>query len=74
MYNNATFVDKAQIKNLKKMDNFVKDNMVRFGEDVSEKLRELITKILEKGYYYEAEADVLNMVGNEYNQWKKENR
>ena len=74
MYNNATFVDKAQIKNLKKMDNFVKDNMVRFGEDVSEKLRELITKILEKGHYYEAEADVLNMVGNEYNQWKKENR
>ena len=74
MYNNATFVDKEQLKNLKKMDNFVKDNMVRFGEDVSEKLRELITKILEKGYYYEAEADVLNMIGNEYNQWKKENR
>ena len=74
MYNNATFVDKAQIKNLKKMDDFVKDNMVRFGEEVSQKIRELITKILEKGYYYEAEADVLNMIGNEYNQWKKENR
>ena len=74
MYNNATFVDKAQIKNLKKMDDFVKDNMVRFGEEVSEKIRELITKIIEKGHYYEAEADVLNMIGNEYNQWKKENR
>ena len=74
MYNNATFVDKEQLKNLKKMDNFVKDNMVRFGEEVSQKIRELITKILEKGHYYEAEADVLNMVGNEYNQWKKENR
>ena len=74
MYNNATFVDKEQLKNLKKMDNFVKDNMIRFGEDVSEKLRELITKIIEKGHYYEAEADVLNMVDNEYNQWKKENR
>jgi len=74
MYNNATFVDKEQLKNLKKMDNFVKDNMIRFGEDVSEKLRELITKIIEKGHYYEAEADVLNMIGNEYNQWKKENR
>jgi hypothetical protein len=74
MYNNATFIDKEQLKNLKKMDNFVKDNMVRFGEDVSEKLRELITKIIEKGHYYEAEADVLNMIGNEYNQWKKENR
>ena len=74
MYNNATFIDKEQLKNLKKMDNFVKDNMIRFGEDVSEKLRELITKIIEKGHYYEAEADVLNMIGNEYNQWKKENR
>jgi hypothetical protein len=72
MYNNATFIDKEQLKNLKKMDNFVKDNMVRFGEDVSEKLRELITKIIEKGHYYEAEADVLNMIGNEYNQWKKQ--
>ena len=74
MYNNATFVDKEQLKNLKKMDNFVKDNMVRFGEDVSEKLRELITKIIEKGHYYEAEAEVLNMIANEYNQYKKENR
>ncbi len=30
MYNNATFVDKAQIKNLKKMDDFVKNNMDKF--------------------------------------------
>jgi hypothetical protein len=74
MYNNATFIDKEQLKNLKKMDNFVKDNMVRFGEDVSEKLRELITKIIEKGHYYESEAEVLNMIANEYNQYKKENR
>ena len=74
MYNNATFVDKEQLKNLKKMDDFVKDNMVRFGEDVGQQVREVITKIIEKGHYYEAEADVLNMVGNEYNQWKKENR
>jgi hypothetical protein len=56
------------------MDDFVKNNMDRFPNDVSEKIRELITKIIEKGHYYEAEADVLNMVGNEYNQWKKENR
>ena len=74
MYNNATFVDKAQIKNLKKMDDFVKNNMDRFPNDVSEKIRELITKIIEKGYYYEGEAEVLNMIANEYNQYKKENR
>ena len=74
MYNNATFVDKEQVKNLKKMDNFVKDNMHRFGIEVAQQVRELITKIEEKGHYYESEAEVLNMIGNEYNQWKKEQR
>jgi hypothetical protein len=74
MYNNATFVDKEQLKNLKKMDNFVKDNMVRFTEEVGMQVREVITKIIKKGYYYESEAGVLNMIANEYNQYKKENR
>ena len=73
MYNNATFVDKEQLKNLKKMDNFVKDNMDRFN-GTGEEIRELITKIEEKGHYYEGEADVLNMIGEEYNQWRKEQR
>ena len=74
MYNNATFVDKEQLKNLKKMDNFVKDNMVRFTEEVGMQCREVITRIIEKGHYYEGEAEVLNMIANEYNQYKKENR
>ena len=73
MYNNATFVDKEQLKNLKKMDNFVKDNMDRFN-GTGEQIRELINKIEEKGHYYEGEADVLNMIGEEYNQWRKEQR
>ena len=75
MYNNATFVDKEQLKNLKKMDDFVKDNMLRFGyEEVGQQVKEVITKIIEKGHYYESEAEVLNMIANEYNQYKKENR
>jgi hypothetical protein len=74
MYNNATFVDKEQLKNLKKMDNFVKDNMVRFTEEVGQQVREVITEIIKKGYYYEGQAEVLNMIANEYNQYKKENR
>lgn len=74
MYNNATFVDKEQLKNLKKMDNFVKDNMVRFTEEVGTQVREVISTIIEKGYYYEGQAEVLNMIADEYNQWKKENR
>jgi|TARA_B110000305_G_scaffold220982_1_gene263282 hypothetical protein len=73
MYNNATFVDKEQLKNLKKMDTFVKDNMDRFN-GTGEQIRELITKIEKKGHYYEGEADVLNMIGEEYNQWRKEKR
>jgi|TARA_B100000902_G_C26673245_1_gene604159 hypothetical protein len=74
MYNNATFVDKEQLKNLKKMDNFVKDNMVRFTEEVGMQVREVITEIIKKGYYYEGQAEVLNMIANEYNNYKKENR
>ena len=74
MYNNATFVDKTQLKNLKKMDDFVKDNMDRFGEEVGQQVREVITTIIEKGHYYEGQADVLNMIAEEYNQYKKENR
>lgn len=74
MYNNATFVDKEQLKNLKKMDNFVKDNMVRFTEEVGTQVREVISTIIEKGYYYEGQAEVLNMIANEYNNWKRENR
>ena len=74
MYNNATFIDKEQLKYFKKIDDFIKNNMDRFPQDVSIKIRELITKILEKGHYFEAEADILNMVVNDYNQWKKENR
>jgi len=47
--------------------------MDRFN-GTGEQIRELITKIEEKGHYYEGEADVLNMIGEEYNQWRKEQR
>jgi cell shape-determining protein MreC len=73
MYNYATFVDKEQLKNLEKMDKFVKDNMSRF-EGIGEDIREVIQKIIEKGHYYEGQAEVLNAVAAEYNQYKKENR
>ena len=74
MYNNATFVDKEQLKNLKKMDNFVKDNMVRFTEEVGMQVRDVIAEVIKKGHYYEGQAEVLNMIANEYNNWKRENR
>ena len=74
MYNNATFVDKAQIKNLTKIDNWLNENKYSYDEETFLSVRELITNILERGYYYESEAEVLNMIANEYNQWKKQNK
>ena len=37
-------------------------------------IRELITLIETRGHYYESEAEVLNMIGEEYNHWKRKNR
>ena len=48
--------------------------MVRFTEEVGMQVREVITEIIKKGHYYEGQAEVLNMVANEYNNWKRENR
>ena len=74
MYNNATFVNKEQLQNLKKMDKWLTDNMYSLGEEVVTEVRDLITKIEKKGYYYESEAEVLNMVASEFNEEKKKKR
>jgi len=73
MYNNATFVDKETIKNLKKIDNWLKENKYSYDEDTFLSVRELISQILEKGYYFESHAEILNMITDEYNQWKRKN-
>ena len=74
MYNNAVFVNKAELKNLKKIDDWLKTNPIHIEEEVLLQVRELITKIEEKGHYYEGEADVLNLIADAYNDWKRENR
>ena len=74
MYNNATFVDKEQLKNLKKIDDWLVKHNTKIPNDVVIECRELITKIEEKGHYYEGQAEVLNMLGTEYNNWKREQR
>ena len=48
--------------------------MYNLGEEVVTEVRELISRIEKKGHYYESEAEVLNMIANEYNQWKKQNK
>ena len=71
MYNNATFVDKEQLKNLKKIDDWLVKHNTKIPNDVVMECRELITLILKKGHYYEGQAEVLNMLGVEYNKWVK---
>jgi hypothetical protein len=73
MYNNAVFVNKAELKNLKTIDDWLKTNPIHIEEEVLLQVRELITKIEEKGHYYEGEADVLNLIADAYNDWKREN-
>jgi hypothetical protein len=74
MYNNAVFVNKEELKNLKKIDDWLKKNPIEIEESVLLQVRELITRIEEKGHYYEGEADVLNLIADAYNDWKRENR
>jgi len=74
MYNNATFVNKAELKNLKKIDDWLKTNPIQIEEAILLQVRELITRIEEKGHYYESEGDVLNLIADAYNDWKRENR
>jgi hypothetical protein len=56
------------------MDKWLTDNMYSLGEEVVTEVRDLITKIEKKGYYYESEAEVLNMVASEFNKEKKKKR
>ena len=68
------FWDAALKKKIFYINKWLQENKYSYDEEVFQTVRELITKILEKGFYYESEADVLNMIANEYNQWKKQNR
>ena len=76
MYNNATFVNKEQLKLLKEMDSWLAKT--DFGSEdelaVAIQVRNLITEIENKGYYYEGEADVLNMMRQEFIKYKKKNK
>lgn len=73
MWNNATFVTKQQLKLLKEMDNWLANEPWQSEVELNTALqvRELITKIEKQGYYYEGEADLLNLMREEYIQHKK---
>lgn len=73
MRNNATFITKEQLKFLKEVDNWLaKEPWQRESEiEVALQVRTLITEIENKGYYYEGEAELLNVMREEYIKHKK---
>lgn len=73
MYNNATFVDKKQLKLLKDFDKWLSNEPWQSEVEINTALqvRELISKIEKRGYYYEGEADILNLMRSEYIEHKK---
>jgi hypothetical protein len=76
MRNNATFVNKQQLKFLNEMDNWLAKEpwQKQIEIDVVIQVRELISKIEKQGYYYEGEAELLNIMREEYIKHKKKNK
>lgn len=71
--NNATFVTKEQLKFLKQMDTWLSKEPWQSEVEIKTamEVRSLIDKIEEKGYYYEDEAEFLNLMRSEYIEHKK---
>jgi len=71
--NNATFVTKEQLKFLKQMDTWLSKEPWQSEVEIKTamEVRSLISKIEEKGYYYEDEAEFLNLMRSEYIEHKK---
>ena len=66
-------LDKEQAKLLKKLDTWLIDNMfTQGGEELVMKLREMITKIEEKGYYDTPTKELLNELRYQYMKDTKE--
>jgi hypothetical protein len=76
MRNNATFVTKQQLKFLQEMDTWLSKEPWQSAVEIklAMDVRELISKIEQKGYYYEGEAELLNLMREEYIKHKKKNK
>jgi hypothetical protein len=76
MRNNATFVDEQQLKFLKEMDRWLSNEPWQSEVElkIAMDVRTLISKIENKGYYYEDEAEFLNIMRGEYIEHKKKNK
>ena len=67
------FVNEQQLKFLKEMDRWLSKEpwQSEVEMEVAYRIRELITKIEKKGYYSQTEADVLNLMREEFIKHKK---
>jgi hypothetical protein len=76
MYNNATFVDEQQLKFLKEMDRWLSNEPWQSEVEIKTamEVRTMITKIEDKGYYYEGEAELLNLMREEYIRHKRKTK
>ena len=76
MRNNATFVDEQQLKFLKEMDKWLSKEPWQSEVElkIAMDVRTLISKIENKGYYYEDEAEFLNIMRGDYIEHKKKNK
>ena len=69
MNQSAVFVDEKQLKFLKEMDKWLKQQP---PNDTIDAVRVLITEVERKGYYYEgAQQEILNYMREEYIREKK---
>jgi len=73
--NNATFITSQQLKFLKEMDKWLSNEPWQSEVEIKTamEVRTLIDKIEKKGYYYEDEAEFLNLMRSEYIEHKKKN-
>ena len=76
MYNNATFVDENRLKFLKEMDRWLSNEPWQSEVEIKTavEVRTMITKIEDKGYYYEGEAELLNLMREEYIRYTKKTK
>lgn len=76
MRNNATFVTKQQLKFLQEMDTWLSKEPWQSAVEIklAMDVRELISKIEQRGYYYEGEAELLNLMREEYIKHKKKTK
>jgi hypothetical protein len=73
MRNNATFIDKHQLKLLGELDKWIYNETWKTTkeQDIANEVRTLITVIENRGHYWESEADLLNELREQFIQSKK---